>query len=58
MGVFGSLRLSINICNTDAGYAVSPMSPPKSLYQDIATVLRAIVLKEALSGWALMLLGG
>jgi hypothetical protein len=47
--------LCINFRNTDVNYAVSPASP-KSSYQDIVTVFRAIVLKEALDGWALLLL--
>jgi hypothetical protein len=55
-GVLGSLGLCINVRNTDVNYAVSPANP-KSLYQDIATVFRAIVLKEALDGMAFSLLG-
>ena len=48
VGVLGLLGLCINVRSTDANHAVSPASP-KSLYQDI--------LKEALDGWALLLLG-
>jgi hypothetical protein len=51
------LGLCINVRNTDVDYAISPTSP-KSSDQDVVTVFRAIVLKEALDGRALVLVGG
>jgi hypothetical protein len=54
VGVLGLLGLCINVLNTGADHAVSPASP-KSLYQEMP-VFRAIVLKEALDGLALLLL--
>jgi hypothetical protein len=57
-GVFGLLGLCINVHNTDINNAVS-LASPKSLDQDVATVFRALVLKEeVLDGWALLLLRG
>jgi hypothetical protein len=56
VGVFGSLRLCINVRNTDINDAVSPTSP-EAWNQDVATVFHAIVLEEALDSWALWLLG-
>ncbi len=58
MGIFGSLGLYINIRNTDVNYAVVSPTSPKSSDQDVATVFGAIVLKEVVDGWAILLLGG
>ncbi len=55
MRVFGLLGLCIRIRTTDVDDAISPASP-KSSNQDVATVFRATILKEALYGWALLLL--
>jgi hypothetical protein len=57
VGGFRSLGLCVNVRNTDVNYAVSPGSP-KASDQDVARVFRAIVLKQALDCWALLLVKG